>query len=129
MPRRWTRLAPLIVLAVVGCEQHKGPTTYPAGGKVVYPSGAPMSGGAVQFQPQPDASLSSFGEVGNDGRFSLFTIVDGKKIAGAVAGPHRVVVIPPLGADQSVQPATLPDLYTVKPDGGNDFTLLVPRPR
>jgi hypothetical protein len=129
MSFRRTHPAALIVLTLAGCGDHKGLATYSATGKVVYTTGEPMTGGTVQFQPQKDASVSTFAEIGKDGTFSLSTLADGKKTAGALEGPQRVTIIPPLGPDQSVHPVTLPDLVTVKPDGGNDFTLTIPHPR
>lgn len=129
MSYRWTRLAALVVLTVAGCGEHRGPATYGASGKVVYANGEPMSGGTVQFQPQNDASVSTFAEIEKDGTFSLCTLVHGKKTAGAIEGPHRVTVIPPMGANQAALPVALPDLVVIKPTGDNNFTLTVPRPR
>ena len=124
----WTG-AVLAVLVAVGCGGPRGPATYPAKGKVVYADGQPMTGGVVQFQPEKDAGASILADVGKDGTFSLYTLFDGKKTTGAVAGSYRILAIPPLGADQAVHPVQLPDLYTVQSDGGNDFTLTIPRPR
>jgi hypothetical protein len=127
MRSRVTRLAAWVVLIAAGCGGPKAPPMYPATGKVVYTDGAAMPGGTVQFQPQPDGPLSAFGEVGKDGLFSLITMVDGKKIAGAAPGSYRVTIIPPFGPDQAVQPVSLPDMYTVKPESRNDFTFTVLR--
>jgi hypothetical protein len=123
-----TWLAALTVLLVAGCGGPKAPPTYAAGGKVVYAGGGVLTGGAVQFQSEADANLSALGEIEKDGTFSLYTIVDGKKMAGAVEGRYRALVIPPSGANQTVQPVALPELYTVKAEGGNHFTLTLPRP-
>ena len=122
----WITLA---VLVAAGCEGPKAPRTYSAGGKVIYADGEVLTGGAVQFRPQSDTSPSAVAEVGKDGKFTLSTIVNGNKIAGAVEGSFHVTFVPPVGADQTGRPVVLPDVYTVKPRGANDFTLTVPRPR
>ena len=124
-----TWLAVSAVLLAAGCDGPKPPPTYTAVGKVVYADGEALTGGAVQFRPQSDASPAAVAEVGKDGKFTLMTLVDGKQIGGAVAGSFRVTFIPPLGPDQAVQPVTLPDVYTVQPKDGNDFTITIPRPR
>ncbi len=82
----------------------------------------------MQFRPQSDASPAAVAEVGKDGKFTLSTIVDGKKFAGAVEGSFHVTFVPPVGADQAGGPVVLPDVYTVQPKDGNEFTLTVPRP-
>jgi len=129
MRRRAAWLAAWLVLAA-GCGGGpKPPVTYPAGGKVVYADGATLAGGTVQFEAQADGAPSAVAEVGKDGRFTLYTLFNGSKLSGAVAGRYHVLVIPPFGADQAVLPVTLPDDYTVKAEGGNEFTLTIPRPR
>ena len=128
--RSWCAAA-LVVLAAAGCGGPEGPATHPAGGRVVYAGGAPMPGGMVQFLPQGGGD-STLGAVGKDGAFTLFTLADGKKFPGAVAGNYRVTVLPPLGSGSAGQaaprPMTLSGMYTVRPEGGNDFTLVLPRP-
>ncbi len=118
-----------VTLLAAGCDVPKAPRTYPAGGRVVCTDGEALMGGAVQFRPQSDDSPAAVAEVGKDGKFTLSTIVNGKKIAGAVEGSFHVTFVPPVGADQTGRPVVLPDVYTVKPRGANDFTLTVPRPR
>lgn len=130
---RWrgTWPAALALAAIVGCGGPKGPATYPAGGKVVDAAGEPWTGGTVQFQPPDGGPGAAVAEIQKDGTFTLYTILDGRKAAGALAGPYRVVVLPPLGRNQAAQPrvspVTLPGLYVVKPEGDNDFTFTVPR--
>ena len=127
---RWRWKWALALAALVGCGP-KGPATYPAGGKVLYPDGQPMVGGAVQFQPSDGGAGAAVAEIQKDGHFTLCTITDGGKTGGALAGSYRVVVLPPLGGNQAVRPPmrplTLPGRYTVKPEGGNDFILTIPQ--
>ena len=101
MRSRGTWLIASAVLIAAGCNGSKPPPpTYTAGGKVVYADGEAPTGGTLQFQPQSAGSVSAFAEVGEDGKFTLSTIVDGRKIGGAVAGTFQATFIPPVGADQ-----------------------------
>jgi hypothetical protein len=118
-------------LAPAGCggkTKEPPPATYPVRGKVVYRDGTPAAGGAVEFRPA-QGRLTSLGDVGPDGTFTLTAVFGNQKLEGAVAGAHAVTYLPAMGADQNVEPVNLPRPVTVKPDGGNDFTLTVPRPR
>ncbi|HVS40602.1 MAG TPA: hypothetical protein VMS17_33915, partial [Gemmataceae bacterium] len=109
-----TTLAAAAVLLAVGCNGPKPPATYTAIGKAVYADGAALAGGTLQFQPEAAGAPSAFAEVDKDGRFTLLTIVDGKRINGAVEGNFHVTYIPPVGADQKGGlPVVLPDVYTV----------------
>ena len=56
----------LTLLAVFGCGAPKGPTTYPAAGKVIYVGGEAAPGGTVQFQSRDAAAITTFGEVAKD---------------------------------------------------------------
>ena len=96
---------------------------------MVYADGEALTGGTLQFQPQSGGSPSPFAEVGKDGKFTLSTLYEGKRIEGAVEGEFKVTFIPPVGPDQSGGlPVALPAIYTVQPQNGNDFTITVPRP-
>ena len=122
----------LFALAVcLGCRPAgpPPPKTYPVKGHVVFKDGQPATGAAVEFRPSDPSAPNAMGEVGPDGSFSLSCLVGNQKIPGAVAGTFEVTVIPPQGSDQSAQPVTLPRTYTVNPDGSNDFTITIDRPR
>jgi len=55
-------------------------------------------------------------------RFTLKTVKDDRHVEGAIAGPYRVIVAPPMDERQTAVPTTLPELFTVEP-GENEFTL------
>jgi hypothetical protein len=79
----------LALAGVAGCGS--GLKLYPVHGKVVYPDGSPMKGGAVIFEPvDSSVKVSARGYIDNeDGTFALTTVKAGD---GAPAGPYRVMV-------------------------------------
>ena len=95
--RRWLVAAIVgLLLVSVGCGSKQRPT-YEAGGKVVFKKdGKPLMAGYVEFESL-DAELknrlNARGRIQPDGTFRLGTYEEGD---GAVEGPHRVLVIPPL---------------------------------
>lgn len=86
------RPALLLVLAA-GCGPG-GPDVYPAGGVVTFRGGRPVTAGVVEFSPD-DGGPAARGKIAADGRFTLAT---GDR-PGAVAGKHRVAVVPMTIAD------------------------------
>jgi hypothetical protein len=90
-----TRCLTLVaLLSVAGGCGPGGPPLFPAGGVVVFRGGKPVPAGLVEFVPD-GGGPSARGRVGADGRFTLAT--DDRP--GAVAGRHRVVVLPMAVAD------------------------------
>jgi len=79
----------LIVAGSAGCSN--GPKLYPVHGKVVYPDGSPMLGGAVMFEPVDNPlKVMSQGTIDNDtGAFTLTTYKEGD---GALVGRYRVIL-------------------------------------
>ena len=116
----------------------------------MFSDGKPVRGGNVWFRPQNDPNVTTSGEIKPDGTFTLYSSRAGGHSPGAIAGPHRVIVVaalgrlremaaphvaPPSGGGSGTVPlrtirvpetrtVTLPDTYTVEP-GGNDFSLTV----
>ena len=88
---RWLQITwSFVILAgVVGCGS--GPKLYPVHGKVVYPDGSPMKGGAVIFEPiDSSVKVTARGYIGNeDGTFTLTTQTEGD---GAPVGQYRVMI-------------------------------------
>lgn len=80
----------LLLVFLAGC----GSSTYPVEGRVVFKGdGQPLRGGSVEFEPiDPDGRASAWGAVDEEGRFRLTTFQPGD---GAIAGEHRVLVMPP----------------------------------
>jgi hypothetical protein len=112
-------------------DQPEFPELHPVTG-VVTRSGAPVSGGVVQFQRQP--ATQEFlvnGVVGPDGAFSLSTVRTtdsrGERRDGAPAGEYRVTYLPEM-LDQTAappDPITLQELQTV---ASTDNTLSIELP-
>jgi hypothetical protein len=89
MPRQSPILAGLFVglLAVTGCES-PGPSLHPAGGRVLFSDGRPVTSGMIEFVPV-DSGPAARGRIEPDGHFVLQT---GDR-PGASAGNYRIVVI------------------------------------
>jgi len=120
----------LLFVAVAGCQPDAAPLpkTYPVSGKVVLENGQPLRSGMVMFQSAADPSVTTTGVIQSDGSFSLTTLRDGQRADGAVAGQHRVTVIPPQDETQSAMVTVFREPYTVEA-GDNDFTLVIEPPQ
>src|SRR5689334_12351381 len=96
MPRLLPPLVAAAALGLAGCGA-KEPALYPVEGTVKFNDGAPADGCVVEFRSEAEATkgLNARGEVGPGGVYRLKTVVNGKERDGAVAGPHRVVVVGP----------------------------------
>jgi hypothetical protein len=79
-----------------GASDEPLPATYEVTGSVLAADGQPMPGGMVEFRSTAGESFSAIGRIQPDGTLSLTTMVNGKKLPGAVAGRHQVIVMPPL---------------------------------
>jgi hypothetical protein len=129
----------LSLLAAVGCTSSSLPKTYPVKGSVLYRGGQPMKGGMIQFTPAEQSAVRVSGAIGEDGTFSLFTIKDTAKVAGAPPGEYHVDVLPPLSGQPKGQepaghvaamPIPLPGAYKVESkDNRIDVQLPTPPPR
>jgi hypothetical protein len=83
---------------LAGCSSER--PTYPVEGKVVYPDGTPLDDCQIEFDlitSEPKERINARGMTAPDGTFQLSTF---RKDDGAVAGEHRVIVIPP-GVDNA----------------------------
>lgn len=112
----WSVCALLFVLlSFSGCGPSKtAPPLYPVKGQVLN-GGKTLSNGVVQFQPTQSGQPSALGEVQPDGSFELATIFEGRRLAGAVAGQHQVVVnFSPTGDGRSIMPTTMETPFTVQ---------------
>jgi len=89
---------------LVGCsgEKAEGPETVPVKGKIEFTKGGNVRDLAnnsivVEFQSVEQPELKAFGEILEDGSFTMSTQVNEKGKPGVVAGTHRVR----LNADES----------------------------
>jgi hypothetical protein len=134
--RSITFAIPLAVVGLLGCTEGKQadfPPLHPVNG-VVKKDGKAVSGGTVQFTPDPDKpEFLTNSEVGTDGTFTLSTVrttdKKGERKPGAPAGKYKVTYSPPLG-DQTAGPAgvpiELPATVTVQ-SGDNNIPLELPK--
>jgi hypothetical protein len=112
------------------------PRTYPVTGQVLDADNKPLANALVQFVPiTNEDGVTTNGRTGADGKFQLSTLVESKKVDGAIEGPHRVTVLPPMTQDQQGAPGPPPapvqlsEAYVVKASGENHFTIKLPRGR
>jgi hypothetical protein len=86
-----TAVAALLLMVLGGCRDGRLPV-YPAGGKVLFPDGKPLSGGWLWTRPlQGKDAPGARGQIRDDGTFELGTYRLGD---GAVEGEHLVLVAP-----------------------------------
>jgi hypothetical protein len=116
-------IAGTILLA--GCKGSKLPKTYSAGGTVAWKGGQSMKGGSVQFLSKDHPEIRVTGLI-QDGKFTLQTLLDREKTAGAPEGEYQVSVILPLeGEHKGVPPISVPGTFKVSPAGDNQFKIEV----
>jgi hypothetical protein len=122
------------VACLTGCSDGR-PTTFPAGGRVVFPDGSPLRGGNIEFAPKAGTGKTSArAMIEDDGTFRLSTFANGD---GALAGDYRVSLIPARRRGEpgdkaarslsgKYQDANSSDLEaTVSPDSPNEFEFVV----
>ena len=116
----------LLTVVIVGCGNSgpEPPPTYPVTGTVLWKKGEPVRGGLIEFQPTSGNQYTTNAEIGEDGTFSVKTLMKGKKLPGAQEGKYRVTVIP-AAKDHIVQPVEVSEPFTVKADGPNEFTIIL----
>jgi hypothetical protein len=123
----------LAILICCGCGKTPTPPlpeTHPVIGSVKYTDGSPLPGGLVQFQSEIDSTVTTVGQISPAGEYALSTVRTGQRSEGAVPGPNRVTVVPPIDPDPrapATLPTILPKLYIVKP-GPNRFDFLINPP-
>ena len=105
------RTQPWLLVALLlscGCAE-VGPVVYPAGGVVRLSDGTPMPGGWIEFQLADDVTArTAKAKIQSDGRFYLGTNTEAD---GAIPGPHRFLIVPPLPpfVNPDGQPPPAPD--------------------
>jgi hypothetical protein len=133
------RVVILSLLLGAGCTSSSMPKTYPVSGSVVYKGGQPMKGGVINFVPLEESPVRVSGSIGEDGKFSLFTVKDKGKISGAPPGEYHVDVVPPLSGQAkgdapaghiATMPIPLPGAYKIEAkDNRIEVQLPTPPPR
>jgi hypothetical protein len=127
----WGFALVLALVALAGCEK-PDPKFYPVTGKVEF-QGKPANGFTVEFASQnaETKDLNARGIVDENGAFQLKSTWNGKEKDGAVAGQHKVVIVPPPAASGGPSVLPIPYRYAdynqsgltfeVKPDGTNEY--------
>ena len=92
MMRRDLAVAVAAAVFLFSCLGCGGGTTFPAGGRVTFPNGSPLAGGAVEFRSlEHEPPVGARGVIREDGTFQLTTYRPGD---GAVEGEHQALVVP-----------------------------------
>jgi hypothetical protein len=110
-----------------GCgSQAKLPQTHPVRGKVVFRQGGAFPGGTISFQSQVNSAVTASSLIKAGGTFELKSFIAGDEAPGAIAGLHRVVIVPPLD-DKAVMSTLSPiPVQTIKvSEGENNLTITV----
>ena len=114
---------------ITGCGEpgDPPPKTYEVTGKVVHADGRPFKGGTIEFHSVENTSLTTMGQIKDDGTFTLTTMTGKHKLDGAVEGTFTAIVTPSLNQDQTEQDnfdaISVRDKFTVKSTGENNFTV------
>ena len=87
-----------------------------------------MAGGVIFFRSTENPTVTATSVIRADGSFELSTVTGADRLAGAIAGPHRVTVQAPLGDDQSLRQSRLesPILIEAKP---SNLAIEIPPPQ
>jgi hypothetical protein len=108
-----------------GCAQEALPETYVVQGKVVGKDGRPFAGGAITFRPVANQEFQAYGEIAEDGAFTLHTLghtSDGRarNLQGTIEGEFKVQIEPSDG-----RPFWLSKTYRIDPKDKNEITVVV----
>jgi hypothetical protein len=127
----WPALAALALCGPCGCKNSMMmPKTYPVKGKVVYKDGQPLEGGQIEFRSIVRTSVTTNGEIKDDGTFTLRSHSDATTVPGAPTGAYNAIIVLPRPSRQTDAPAVLSyttkKMYYVKGDDSNDFTIVLP---
>jgi hypothetical protein len=118
----------LLGLFVAGCGGSGGklPPTYKVTGTVTSKAGQSVKGGAIQFTHEGDTPYAVFGEIQEDGSFTLYTVKGSERVAGAPEGEYMVTIGLPIPADQKGKSSiVLPKTFRVEPKD-NTFVIEIP---
>jgi hypothetical protein len=105
----------------------KLPTTYPVRGKVVFRQGGAFPGGTISFQSKVNSTVTASSLIKADGTFELKSFISGDEAPGAIAGLHRVIVVPPLDDKKALAslPPTIPPQTVKVSEGENNLTITI----
>lgn len=108
----------VLLICAVGCEGKA--TTYPAGGKVTFENGKPLTDGWVHFRSQNgDTPVTARGLIQSDGTFKLMTF---KTDDGAVEGKHQALVTVTV-VEGDLRPPVIDRRFNDFSESGLEFTV------
>jgi hypothetical protein len=110
---------------VFGCgHAAKLPSVNPVRGKVVFKQGGHLAGGSIVFISQDNPKVSASSKIGEDGTFELRSFIAGDEASGAIAGSHRVTIVPPCIGNSFAMPS-IPEQTISVSSGENDLTITI----
>jgi hypothetical protein len=114
------RLAVLVVILAAGCDAgpHARPDGVEVGGKILLPSGSPLTGGTLVLRPVAGIHGAS-AQIGKDGSFEL---VDPQGNKSVVPGKYQVYVRFN-SPDQKALQAMVSERYQNTEDGDSDVVV------
>jgi hypothetical protein len=113
------------VVVLAGCDSGpEPPATHPVQGKIVFERGGNIHElydhqGAIEFESVDQPGVHAYGEIQEDGSFTLSTVKDDLGFAGAVPGTHRGR----LNLDEEIRHLVAPKFLRFETSG---ITLTVP---
>lgn len=104
------------VLLMIGCNEKSQPLpkTFVVEGRLLDAEDAPVKDGMIVFQSPENAEHSSHAEIQPDGKFRLFTLIDGERIDGVRPGEYRATYLPRMSEAQTELPIELDQSFIVK---------------
>jgi hypothetical protein len=107
-----------------GCtSEPPPPATFKVEGKVVRKDNKAYTGGGhIEFRNATHPQHGSFGQIGDDGSFTLKTIAGNRSVDGAQEGEHSVTITP-AGDGQMTKAMQLKTRYTVRASETNTIVV------
>jgi hypothetical protein len=118
----------LVLLTVAGCGSppSTAPQAFKVTGTVKYDDGRPVSPAAIQFSPVNDTTFTAYGDIADDGSFTLTALKGNARLDGVPEGEYEVTILLPIGANQQrPPPIILAQKYRIEAKD-NHFTIELP---
>jgi hypothetical protein len=117
------------MLMVAGCGSDTAseppPEVFAVTGTIADSSGAKVTAGMLEFRSTTGAESSAQADIQPDGSFTVFTLFEGEKLAGAAPGEYNVTFYPPMSQSQTEVPVSL-DAPLVVEKTENRFEVKLP---
>lgn len=90
------------------------PEVFAVIGTIADSSGAKVTAGMLEFRSATGAESSAQADIQPDGSFTVYTLFEGEKLAGAAAGEYTATFYPPMSQSQSEVPVSLDAPFVVE---------------